>query len=534
MMARLRDKMVALLSKLGGLSGGPSDVAPQLELWEAKAEALIQAQIAAIKAQGDDERKDNSESYEEFLEGDPANWLVKWSKETADHFASRIKVGVDFCSWLIEILSSLNVIDDGPKRQFVDDPLLQRRLHQWWRGWEKRNSLNWRYAAVDGWVRFHGTMLLEARFTQGDALRPRPWVKMIPHRPQYIDVMQDPAEPSRAQAVRVFAGRSTNTSGAPRMLYHLWTADYLAILEDYDVLQVVPNIYGFLPFIRVTNKFDEDRFFVEGLSDKLVPFNLELNRLLAGLADDIEHLSGQPVLNSAGDAPPYCGSDTFIVLHGKDEWFKREGSNTDIAGKLAGIQKLLDLWTVSFNLPAGFLTANPFEGGVRELSGVAIVASQIGLNEDRERRQAIFRPLEADAVEMTGAIWRRHTGQDVRATDFAVAYPSVSRNLVSQTDRRENLRLELENNLVPPWEALKELRPGMSDAAARVLVTQAEAHRVRMTNGRGREETGRAGEEVGAGEENRAGPIPRDGTRGEARRGDRGTRSPESQGGRGE
>lgn len=514
-MAGLREKIVSLLTKLGGLTGGPSDVNPALDLWEARAEALITAQVAMLKAQAEAERKSDAEEYEAFLEGDPCNWLVKWEKETWDHFGTRVKFAVDLCSWMLQILSTLNVIDDGPNRQFVDDPLFHHRLEQWWRGWEQRNGLNMRYAAVDSWVRFYGTILVEARYQQGDALRPAPWVKMIPHRPQYIDVVQDPAEPARAQALRVFAGRMTDSAGSPRMIYHLWTDQYLAILEDWTPLQVLPNFYGLIPFIRVTNSFDEDRFFVEGLAAKMVPENLDLNRLLCGLGDDIEHLSGQPVIK-AKDAPATCGQDDFIVLPNKDDDFWREGAASDISGKIQAIQKLLDLWTVSLNFPPGFLTVNPFEGGMRELSGAALVASQIGLNQDRERRQAIFRPFERSAVDLVAHVWQRHTGQDVRATDFGVAYPSISRSLISQADRRENLRLATENNWIPPWEALRELRPGLSDSAARILVAQAEAHARKKENGRSDSDTG-------PGEERPFGGDGQDrGARGPAHRGDSG------------
>jgi hypothetical protein len=497
--------------------------APGLELWQSQAEAMVRESVAAAKKEVDDERKELAQIYEAFLQGDPAAWLEKWTKESNEHWNSRVKFAVDFCSSFLDVLSTLYGIDSGPERRFVDAPRIHWRHAAWWSDWAKRNQLDLFMRDVDRWTRFHGAGVIEARFVPGDRLNPRPWVRLIYHRVYHLDVVQDPTQPDRAVAMRIFAGKDTQTSGTPQMLYHYWTDDMLALCEDWVPVDgaVIPNLYGTIPCIRVVNQLDADQYWVDGIGAKMVPFNLEFNRLLTGLGDSVEHMDGQPVYKGP-EAPPYVGLDTQVHLPNKDDDYWMEKPGSDIAAKILGLQELLDYWSISIGLPAGFLRAK-LQQTRESPSGVAIIATQLGLSQDRELREKLFRSVEEQIVEMVGHVWLRHTGQDIRTRDFGIAYPSVSRSLLSVSDRRENWRFELDAGLVPRWMVLREMRPGLSEGAARLIVAEADRDKegsdARGTEERWRDQARDEGRQQARDEgrqrEDRAGGAPGSARRGE-------------------
>jgi hypothetical protein len=221
--------------------------------------------------------------------------------------------------------------------------------------------------------------------------------------------------------------------------------------------------------VWVRSSPEYDSFWGEGIAAHLTPQAKVINRLLSELAEDIKYQSGQPVGKGVHPSTENIGRAALIKLEqGSDSSFERVGSGGNIAGMYEAIQRLLDWWALSLNLPQGFMQVQ----ATSNTSGIAIIASQLNLQTDFEQRKIIFTVAEREVVELAGYVWSRHQpGMPMTADGFQVTFPDHGKTVLTTDQNIAMWDFQLNNAKTHKREqVLQEMEPSLTPLEAKLRI----------------------------------------------------------------
>ena len=232
--------------------------------------------------------------------------------------------------------------------------------------------------------------------------------------PDQIDVVQDPEDPTEAEAI-IYTRSRTDTLVADELVYHYWDDEsYRRFTADGRVLRMPNNPsginpYGTLPFVRFTETLPLSGFFVDSGEDLTVvqdAVNLklvQLNHLLKMQSFSVPVLIGYEGQEKIVVAP---GKPITIPLgrvgDGKPD-FKFVSPNPAISECLDVIRESIARLSNTYHISS----ANYSITGSQK-SGFALVMENLALFEDRQNAVPFYEDAEERMFDLIKLIWNTH------------------------------------------------------------------------------------------------------------------------------
>lgn len=446
-----------------------------------------------------------AEETAKWLEEDQAKWLQANDAETAEHWAKKPKIAVDFSSHILNAVATTYV---SPAHRAVAvegaDEIVQDQLDEvnTWLGaklWDfGLYGLDDTLQDVDRWTMWHGTIACEPRY-QRDEQDPddEGGVETLYYRRHEFEVLPKADDPRMAQAVifpvRTETVRRADGAEVQQTVFHYWDDQVFAkviqtetskggwqILDmDGDDPRVTDGVLvhglGYVPIEFMRSRRVQREFYSPGADVKLFGQAQVINKMWTEFAHLLRVHHGYPVVKGklkGGALAP----DAFINVDTDGDFdVKSPGGNPQAVEQ--GIQRLMDNLGVTFGLAPGALSMDPAVAK----SGVAITVEKSETERLRKERIPTWVKFERRLFKTSLDIFRVFSGllpkdmpfDGVDAT-LAIVHQDPP-TTISKQEVRDNLAYEREHELISKRQMLSELRPELTVDQVRLRLEEADA-----------------------------------------------------------
>lgn len=417
--------------------------------------------------------------------GDQIRHIPKMPAEPESHNKTKPRFAPNLLGFALSQLSYL--YDEEPKREMEtpeEQEWAQRAL------WEYGDGLDAVLAFGDTATRLGGLALAhvcyrparDAALVQRRAiLEDEPLerdpntdgVELIIYERDRFCVVTDELDPRRPVAVLVQVTQRDERDSATQAVSHVqrmhfWSREHFATLErtgsgSDGAWKLVGSPYehsiGALPFVVMRNALGsselEPRLATWGGED-LVDNICATNSVWTEYFHTARLQRGQPW--SRGDLKTNTLAPDAIIQMPPDGDFGIAGNQANLTGMRETIETGLGFLSKTLGLPARSLTLN--DSGAQ--SGVAITLSRAELADDRRSREKLARTWEREAHHLAALVYNAWTDEARRGDLVRVEYtePTVE---MSASEKREQLKFELDYGLIGKRDAIRRLYPAMSD-----------------------------------------------------------------------
>ena len=366
----------------------------------------------------------------EMYEGDQEQFIERRPNETSAEFADRPKECVNLTRRVIDVRSRL--YKEPPKRALLSpggtpDEALQGRMERVWR----TNPMGPLMQTVDRFTRLQGTVAARPFYHTDPGDPNHGQVEYVFYHREKLDVLTVDGDPTTPGAV-VVRWRANNHDWV-----EVWTPDAVVTLrsrqrtgellrlgtvETLDLREVRrdENRYGILPFAFFHNELPVDVPLLTPPGQNLVELNKRINEKLSDLAYiALFQAHGQWYVK--GSVPPewtpVVGPNRLVKVPADGE-LGVIAPQVDFSAYLDYINGVINLLLLSEGVPQAAVRLDQSAA----TSGVAIIAEQLPLIEDRQERLELFRLWERDLAVKTLRVLEVEEGLAVPASEEDVHF----------------------------------------------------------------------------------------------------------------
>ncbi len=399
-------------------------------------------------ADSDTAREEECWFFLQMYKGLQEQFIDKYPDETVEEFAKRWKCTINLTRPIIDILSGL--YRRAPQRTIEAADRIKKRMHRVWRESETDSFM----ISADRTTRLTGTVAVRPYYDKSTG-RVRYWL-FTQDKLRVIEDEENPASP-KAVVVRWVTRDSRNPRKLVRIA-HIWTAEEFTKLVNGAEVKGARTGHGFgcVPLVFFHDKQDFESFFTYGRGRDICQTNCVINNKLTHKLETIIYQGlGIPVLKNPSPNKEIVFSPkraiTIELPPGREGGLEFVSPNAPIAELLQDIEADVQHLLLANRIPESAIRikAGP-------ASGVAIIAENIPLIEDREERMRLFASKERELAELTLKTLNEFEddfdfSRDSDDFDFHVNYkePEFPLNVTERITRDEFL---LRNGLIRPWQ----------------------------------------------------------------------------------
>ncbi|MCC6464882.1 MAG: hypothetical protein IT463_06025 [Planctomycetes bacterium] len=375
----------------------------------------------------------------DMYRGEQLTFIPRLPGESTLEFLRRPhKCALNFTRVLVDILSQLyrRPVERTLEGDAGAVERIQRAL--------SRNPLDRLLLTCDRLARLQGVAALRVSYEQGE-LRFWPWPA---HR---LAVLPQPQQPDRPAAVVALPAGAADVA-------HVWTAERFACVAAGRVADEQEHGYGCIPFVFAHDRLPVDGFWVEGRGHAVAPANAEFNAKLSELAHTIA-MQGFGVMeivnpDPAQDIAVGPGRAIRFTVSGNEPYgISFKSPQAPVAELLQDLEFFLRALLKSQRIPESVLSVHATSGQ----SGVAILAQQTPVLEDRVERRQVFAAFEHELLACALALLREHEGLR-GACSLRVDFPEPELEQ-SASERMQMDDWRLRRGLATPWELMRRDDP---------------------------------------------------------------------------
>ena len=398
---------------------------------------------------GDAAREEEAWFLKEMYAGRQEQFIDRYPEETVEEFARRWKASLNLTRPIIDILSGL--YKDAPRRIINSDfPHIEQRLARVWR----TNALDATMQTVDRMTRLTGTVALRPSYDR-ESGRVTFWL----FTPDKIRVIENPDDPRHPGAV-ILRWTARNPEHPQRLtrIAHIWTRDEFARVVNGGEVKSERRKHGMgvIPVVFFHDRVDFDDFFTHGRGRDTALVNCVINNKLTHKLETIIYQGlGIPVIKNPTPGRELVFSPkraiTIDVPPGTEAGLEFVSPDAPIADLLADVEADIEHLLLANRIPESAIRIK-----AAAHSGVAIIAENIPIIEDRKERMRLFAPAERELIDVTLRVLNEfeedfHFDPEAHRYDFRIDYPEprFPLNVQEQIARDEFM---LGKGLITPWQ----------------------------------------------------------------------------------
>jgi hypothetical protein len=383
----------------------------------------------------------------QMYKGLQEQFIDKYPDETVEEFAKRWKCSINLTRPIIEILCGL--YRRPPRRSVNSAERVAKRMHDAWRESEIDSFM----LSVDSMTRLTGTVAVRPYYDKA-AGRVRYWL----FTQDKLRVIADEENPASPKAVVIkWAARDAKNPARLVRIAHVWTAEEFTKLVDGAEVKGARAAHNFgrVPLVFFHDRHDFESFFTYGRGRDVCQANCIINNKLTHKLETIIYQGlGIPVLTNPSPNKEIVFSPkraiTIELPPGREGGLEFVSPNAPIAELIQDIESDIQNLLLVNRIPE---SAIRIKAGAP--SGVAIIAENIPLIEDREERVMLFANKERELAELTLRTLDEFEDDfsftEADGFEFRIDYkePEFPLNVSERVARDEFL---LRNGLIKPWQ----------------------------------------------------------------------------------
>jgi len=397
---------------------------------------------------GDAAREEEAWFLKEMYAGRQEQFIDRYPDETVEEFARRWKATLNLTRTIIDVLSGL--YRDAPRRIFRSDfPHVEERMARVWR----ESAIDATMHTVDRMTRLTGTVALRPSYDR-ETGRLTFWL----FTPDKIRVIENPDAPRHPRAA-VLRWTARDPEHPQRLVHmaHIWTRDeFTKVVNGREVKsERRKHGMGVIPLVFFCDRVDFDNFFTCGRGRDIALANCAINNKLTHKLETIIYQGlGIPVIKNPTPGRELVFSPKRAVAidvpPGTEAGLEFVSPDAPIGDLLADIEADIEHLLLANRIPQSAVRVK-----AAAASGVAIVAENIPVTEDRKERMRLFAPAERELVDVTLRVLNEfeedfHFDPDTQRFDYRVDYPEP-RFPLSVHEQIAKDEFMLGKGLTTPW-----------------------------------------------------------------------------------